>query len=1105
MRKTIFCRWWCLVVGLLWGIQAIGQVKDYNFRQLSLEEGLSQSSVFAIAQDDDGFMWFGTQDGLNKYDGYGFHVYKKRPFDSTSLSHSHIRSLLKDKSGNLWIGTTFGLNLLDKRTHRFINLSYLLGSKTTADRMMINCLYEDSRGIIWVGTSHGLVRLVPPSEKGNSYKKYQSFPSLYEEKDLNSLSNNSVHSFLEDKQGHIWVGTLEGINRVEKAVSNTREKLSFKNYRNSALSIFHLEGKFISSIVQDTYGHFWLGTGRGLYRTTASATQPPEYYAQQPGKDEAQKSSPSQNHFLTSNQVYSLLLDSKGTLWVGTLGGGINKVHLDEVGNVSAIVSVLKNNTQEKGIRNDFVLSMYESKEKQDGTLWFGLEAGGIAQFNPFKNNFKLYRHESTSDNTLSDNNIFAVLRDHEDMLWIGTSKGLNRYNPQTRQYTQFYHQPDDIHSLAENHVFSLYEDQEGVLWVGTGRGLDRYNRQTNQFEAVKVNFDSKNETAEPIRGSITTLHEDTQHQLWIGASSDLIRLDKKTMIGKSYGYHAKNGSRLTGGKITTVYEDRQGILWIGTYAGLNRYDRQKDDFIHYANNPTNHNTLSSNTVLSMLQDNSGTYWIATELGLNKMTLAGEKATFSHYMEKDGMPNNFVYGVLADEVGRIWMSTNLGISVFDPRKNNFVNYDEADGLQSKEFNSGAYYRGINGEMFFGGINGLNSFFPDNMPVNRHVPKVKIVSLYKFEQPIDLDSLRAYTEEVILDYNENFFSFEFVSLDFANPQKNRYAYQLEGFNKNWIYCGNRRYVSFTNLDPGEYTFKVKGSNDSNIWNNEAFASIRIVVRPPFWQTWWFYFLSLAIVLMSIKVIHDVRVRQKLNYLLDLEKIRKMESERVQRQTASDFHDEMGNRITRIGVLTELIKVKLSNPMLISDYAGILPTEDLVNGIPASGEIGSLLSKISENCNSLYNGTRDFIWSINPDNHSFYEVAMRLKDFGDDLFDNPAIHFQTNDISESFKAVKLPMDWSRQLILIFKEALTNALKHADCQQAHLEFRMQGEEIFLILSDDGQGFTTGMKKGGTGLTNMANRANKINSFLEVTSEKKQGTKIVFHGKLPQNGGLL
>ncbi|MES2732145.1 MAG: two-component regulator propeller domain-containing protein [Bacteroidota bacterium] len=1103
MRSALFCRWLWLVGGLLWGFPGLGQVKDYNFRQLSLGEGLSQSSVFAIAQDDDGFMWFGTQDGLNKYDGYGFQIYKKRPFDSTSLSHSHIRSLLKDRFGNLWIGTTFGLNLLDKRTNRFLNLSYLLDSKADPDRMIVNCLYEDTRGIIWVGTSHGLVRLVPPSGKGNAYKRYQSLPSLYEEKDLTSISNNTIHSLLEDKQGNMWVSTMDGINQIEKAPFATQKKLSFKNHRNSSLPILHLEGKFISSIVQDTYGYLWIGTGKGLYRTKANATQAPEYYAQQTSNTMPQTPATQQTHFLSNNQVYSLLMDSKGTLWVGTLGGGINKVTLDETGKVSAIVSLLKNNTNAKGMRNDFVLSMYESKEKQDGTLWFGLEAGGIAQFNPFKNNFKLYRRESASSNTLSENNIFSVLRDHEGMLWIGTSKGLNRYDPHTRQYTQFYHQTEGSSGLSENHVFALYEDQAGVLWVGTGSGLDRYNRQKNRFEAVKVHVDNKNLPGDRLRGVITCLHEDRAHQLWIGTSQDLIRLDKKTMVGKSY--EAKYASQLTGEKITTIYEDKQGTLWIGTYAGLNRYDRQKDAFIHYANDPHNQNTLSSNMVLSMLQDEKGTYWIATELGLNKMVLAGKKATFSHYMEKDGMPNNFVYGVLADEVGRIWMSTNLGISVFDPNKNTFVNYDEADGLQSKEFNSGAYFRDKNGEMFFGGINGLNSFFPDNMPVNRHVPKIKIVSLYKFEQPVNLDSLRAYTDVITLDYTENFFSFEFVSLDYANPQKNQYAYQLAGFNKNWIYCGNRRYVSFTNLDPGEYTFKVKGSNDSNIWNNEAFASIRIIILPPFWQTWWFSVLSLAILLMSAKVIHDFRVRQKLNYLLELEKIRKMESERVQRQTASDFHDEMGNRITRIGILTELIKVKLSNPLLISDYAGISPNEEPTTSIPNNGDIGSLLSKISENCNSLYSGTRDFIWSINPDNHSFYEVVMRLKDFGDDLFDNTSIHFQTGEISESFKTVRLPMDWSRQLILIFKEALTNALKHADCQHAHLEFRMQGEEIFLILIDDGQGFMPGLKKGGTGLTNMANRANKINSHLEVTSEKNTGTKITFQGKVPQNGGLL
>lgn len=1078
--------WLCRVLGLFSALAGTAQVKDFNFRQISLSEGLSQSSVFAIVQDDDGFMWFGTQDGLNQYDGYRFKVYKKRAFDATSLTHSHIRALLKDKTGNLWIGTAYGLNLLDRKTKRFVNLSRLLGPKSDAEKYMVNCLYQDSAGVIWVGTANGLAGIQLITEAGKA-PRYETFYARSDEKEENSLSSSHILSLLEDHQGHLWIGTRNGLNRLDqeqRGKYKAHQKFYIRNQRNSPQAVFQLEGKYISAIVQDRSGKLWIGTGRGLYGVNPETNESPEHYTQP--EDEPNlglnRTSPYPALSLSSSQVYSLLYDSQGTLWVGTLGGGIHKIVLSEKGHVSKIVKVTQNSMLKLDVRNDFVLSMYESQETKDGTLWFGLEAGGVAQFNPSKNNFELYRRDELSSNTLSGNNIFSVLKDHEDHLWIGTSQGLNRYNPNTRQYTPYYHEPDDSSSLSGNHVFALYEDKEGYLWVGTSRGLNRYNFRKKKFERVKMQVDGKVLTDV---GAITSFCEDSQGQLWIGARYDLIRLDKHTLSGKSYGYQTENAKRLTGGRITSIYEDRQQNLWIGTYAGLNRYDRQRDDFIHYASDYKSTNSLSSNTIFSILQDRDGTYWIATDLGLNKMVWDGKNASFFHYMEKDGLPNNFIYGLLPDDAGRIWMSTNLGISVMDPKTNTFTNYDESDGLQSKEFNAGAYHRAKNGELFFGGIHGLNGFFPDRILVNQHVPRVSIVALYKFEEPVNLDSVRNRSEVITFDYDDNFFSFEFVSLDYANPQKNRYAYQLEGFNKDWIYCGYRRYASFTNLDPGEYVFKVKGSNDSGIWNDQSVASIRISIRPPFWRTWWFYALSLAVVLVSIKIIHEMRVRRKLKRLLELEKIRTSESEKIRRQTASDFHDEMGNRITRIGVLTELIKVQLNG-----DYGG---------------EVGNLLSKISENCNTLYNGTRDFIWSINPDNNSFYEVAVRLKDFGDELFDNTAVNFQVGEISEDLRHVKLPMDWSRQLILIFKEALNNSLKHADCKNVHLQFSVYEAEASISLKDDGRGFEWGQNKGGTGLNNMTNRARKINSQLLVTTERNTGTTIVFTGTLPHIGGVL
>lgn len=1075
-----------LLLAMVFALPVEGQIRGVNFRQISLDEGLSQSNVYAIAQDDDGFMWFGTQDGLNKYDGYTFKVYKKRPFDSTSLISSDVHALLKDRAGNLWIGTTRGITMLEKRTRQFVNLTHLLNHSGYMGNVEVKCMLEDNRGAIWLGTANGLVKVTPYEEGASKTVKYRSARFIANEYDLYSLTSNFVFSLFEDKAGNIWVGTGSQVNRLtpkNAAADPDKQKLAFENGKNSQLPIYHQAGKIILSITEDLFGYMWLAPpASGIVRikpfVPVSGSEQPEIYLANPASELS----------ISNKFISSLLTDQEGSVWIGTYGGGINKVLFNRNGSVNAIEKLQQSpsdyqTASKEPHRRNHILALYQNKKKADGTLWFGTEAGGVLQYNKSKNNFKLYRKNIFSDNSLSDNSIFSLCKDSEGYLWVGTPQGLDRLDTRTGQFVHYKSQPDNSATLSQNHTTALYEDRKGVLWVGTMYGLNRFDRRTNTFQRIFFESSNTYRPDKPTGASnfITAIYEDSNHQLWIGTGSDVKKMDTHSMSYTAYAFDPAMPTSLLGGRVTTIYEDRKGTIWVGTYAGLNQYNPDCDDFTRYANNLKDRNSLSGSIAFSILQDaRQDAYWIATDMGLNQLTFRDGKPYFKHYLEEHNLANNFVYAIVQDKPGKLWMSTNLGITVYDPNKNTFINYDVTDGLQSKEFNAGAYHQAKNGELFFGGINGLNSFFPQTLVMNQHVPQVNITAFHKMEKEQNLDSLMATCKTMYLDYDENFFSFEFVALDYVNPRKNQYAYQLEGFDKEWIYCGNRRYASFTNMDPGEYVFKVKGSNDSGVWNDKQIASIHIIVRPPFWLTWWFHLISFVLVLLVVKLIYELRIRSKLKRLIELENIRRVEHDKVRKQTAADFHDEMGNRITRIGILTELIKVHLNGH---------------------SGEISDLLSKISENCNTLYNGTRDFIWSINPDNNTFFDVAVRLKDFGDELFDTTKIDFQVVEIADQLKEIKLPMDWSRQLILIFKEALNNTLKHAQCRNVTLGFAIEGKNVLITLTDDGKGYDPTQAKRGNGLINMSARAAKIKGNLCVETAKGEGCKIVFAGVVPES----
>jgi streptogramin lyase/ASC-1-like (ASCH) protein len=506
-----------------------------------------------------------------------------------------------------------------------------------------------------------------------------------------------------------------------------------------------------------------------------------------------------------------------------------------------------------------------------------GTTDGGLNKFDR-EDYFDHYKSDPNNPNSLSDNFVYAIYEDHLGNLWIGTnSNGVNKFDRKTDTFTHYRNIPGDPSSLSSNFIRMIYEDRAGVIWIGTtGGGLNRFNRQTETFTSYqRIRNDSKSLSSNVVR----TIYEDRSGNFWVGTTgSGLDKMDRKTGTFTHYRNIPNNPNSLNDNSIVVIYEapTEPGILWIGTAnGGLNRFDPQKETFVHYNANLTDPKSLMIAYVHTICEDRDGSLWIGTHGGgLSKLIRKkGERGKFIHYTEKHGLPNNTIYSILEDENDHLWISTNKGLSRFNPKTETFKNYYVSDGLQGNEFNAGAFCKSKSGEMFFGGLNGFNAFFPAQIKNNPYIPPIVITDFKILNKPVTigdnsiLKKSITWTEELVLSHKDYFFSFEFAALDFTTPEKNRYAFMMEGFDEDWIYTDSKkRFSSYTNLEPGEYIFRIKGSNNDEIWNEKG-TSIKITITPPFWQTLWFkVILALVVIglifLWYVKRLKNVRIKAEL---------------------------------------------------------------------------------------------------------------------------------------------------------------------------------------------------------------------------------------------------
>jgi ligand-binding sensor domain-containing protein/serine phosphatase RsbU (regulator of sigma subunit) len=841
----------------------IAQKEDLQFEHLSMKDGLSMNPVMAIIQDQQGFLWFGTQDGLNKYDGYTFKVYKTEDADPTSISDNFITSLCVDRKKRLWIGTLSGLNLYDPAKGTFKRFTQ---TGANFPNKKVYCLYSDpssgSDGLIWVGTENGISLFDPGTMQFVNLKDKFPYMSVMEQK--------SVLCIYRERSGMYWFGTTSGLVRFDPS-SN-----SLQNYFSNTGKDGSLSNNIVLSIFQDSKENMWFGTLEGLNRYNRMTNTFSQQYFKKSSEDLA---STKKNNAVAGVNIYSIvnnyggntirciLEDTDGWLWVGT---DMELVIFNPAsGN---FINYKKDLINPTGINDHFIRSMYVDHSLN---IWVGTLGNGLNKVNLKQKKFSHYQKKVNNPQSLSENYVRSICEDNSGMLWIGTLVGgLNRFDPGRQTFTHFLKgNSSSENNINDNNVWSIcFDPLINGLWVGTNNGLDLYDLSTKKFTHF-VHYES--DPTSISDNTIRTVFIDSKQNVWCGTENGLNLFDRET---KKFSYYNKLNSKISNNTVWKIAEDKAGKLWLATNEGLNCFDPATGKFDVFKQKPGDTTSLSQNGVRTVYIEKSGDIWIGTQNGLCK--LDPEKLIFQRYDEKDGLPNPFIYAIIEDEKGHLWISTNKGISEFD-KEFSFKNYDIYDGLQDYEFNTNASYRAKNGDIYFGGPNGFNRFNPSSLKKNGFIPPVVITSLKIMDKPWKALNDVSEVKEIELNYDENIIHIEFSSLDYTNASRNQYMYKMEGFNADWVKAGNTRFISYTNLDPGKYTFLVKGSNADGIWNEEP-TKIFVNIKPPFWKTWWFYISCfLTSVLLVVMYIHQ-RTRNLIQAKATLEETVKHRTEEVEMQ-------------------------------------------------------------------------------------------------------------------------------------------------------------------------------------------------------------------------------
>lgn len=1008
------------------GASVHAQTVPPKFDHITTEHGLSHHLVYTLAQTPDGAIWIGTYHGLNRYDGYSVKSFTTQLYDDPAIPLKVVNRILADTKGNLWIVSRNRFLKYNLASRQFLVIQHDTSGKFNEAAFYYRGLAIDSTGNVWLGAIDRLQRFNPADS---------SFVTLT----VDSAATGALHSshildITVDRSGRVWVlvlvrvegGDVGELYRFDEA-TNTFERFPI-SYRSREFAE--------RALLADSRGKIWIaGSPDGVIEfdptTNASVVH----------------KTPMRNG--TSHTI-SVFEDKRSRIWIGGWAG----LHIFDPA-TQQLASYYEDKTDPFALQIDMISAVYED---QSGNMWLGIWGGGVDVLKARRKQFGHFKVAEKPDE--KSEWVTAIYADKKNTLWFGTGRGLFAFDWKTKSFRRFTFYPaDKTIRYGKNHVQDIVERDDGKLWVSTFQGglvlLDPRSGDSKLF------LHNPNNPASLSENVLQHVMIDNDDDLWVATRTRGLNLLKKGSNAFIRFQNRKDDSTsVSTNRIWRAYQDRSGKIWVmmeGPGSSLSLVDKASGKFTRVLfdkQNPESH----AFPFRHVQEDTDGTFWLAgQDNGLFHFNPAN--GSFERFTEREGLPFPYTGGILHDGKNRIWFVSPKGLSRFSIAEKTFETFEYGADIAERSYSNGAAFRTSDGYMYFGGRNGVTYFHPDSVQTNDVPPETRIVDVQVFGTSLNFPTHISQLDHIEIRHDQNYLSFEFVGMDFTDPPKNQFRYMMAGFDEGWIHAGARRYASYTHLDPGTYTFKVKSANNDGVWGKEV--SLGVIVKPAWWQTWWFRFLAFV----AVAGILYAAYRYRLNRMLEVE--------RTRATIATDLHDDIGTTLTSIALFSDLAKQDMrENPSLAAER----------------------LDKIVGSSRVLLDQMNDIVWSVKPQNDSLENAILRMTDVARTLFDVKGIE-HTITLPQLIDDVKLSMQQRRNILLIFKEMINNVVKHSKATMVTIEVADGAIEkgmtgVRVSVKDNGKGFDTSVAAKGNGLKNMQSRAASIGGTVTIRSTLGEGT---------------